>query len=244
MSPEPLPRPKATLLIPDGGVLATRVHYETLNDAMFLMRVTVLSSVICLASVVLLSLATANVDIKLGIMAITSYPKLLFSSTVWSSTSVFSAIQVAWFIAYCAFSHIIRLHFNTTDPPRDWDDRNGEWSVVELDVRISPKSALAHSSQQTRTRTRRVHFEPQVSVGNHESIELAEIRADAPSLSGSYSDDVDIDYSLAKQVSDQWKLCVSPSVHSTTESKRADIALLTPDTDYLVWKAIQKRKAL
>ncbi|KAJ1721777.1 hypothetical protein LPJ53_003730 [Coemansia erecta] len=83
MAPDSLPRPKATLLIPDGGVLATRVHYETLNDAMFLMRVTVLSSVICLAIVVLLSLATANVDIKLGIMAITSYPKLLFSSVVW-----------------------------------------------------------------------------------------------------------------------------------------------------------------
>ncbi|KAJ2786889.1 hypothetical protein GGI15_001158 [Coemansia interrupta] len=244
MSPDSLPRPKATLLIPDGGVLATRVHYETLNDAMFLMRVTVLSSVICLATVVLLSLATANVDIKLGVMALTSYPKLLFSSVVWSSTSVFSAIQVAWFIAYCAFSHIIRLHFNTTDPPRDWDDRNGEWSVVELDVRISPKPAPTHSSQQIQTRTRRVHFESQVSIGNRESIELAEIRADTRSLSGSYSDEADTEHSLSKLVSDQWKLCVLPSVHGAIASRQADVTLLTPDTDYLAWKSIQKRKIL
>ncbi|KAJ2547408.1 hypothetical protein IWW35_004623, partial [Coemansia sp. RSA 1878] len=76
-----LRRPRATLLIPDGGVVATRVHYETLNDAMFLVRVTALAAVLCLASVVLLSLTTANVDLKLGIMAITSYPRLLFSST-------------------------------------------------------------------------------------------------------------------------------------------------------------------
>ncbi|KAJ2683265.1 hypothetical protein H4R19_007016, partial [Coemansia spiralis] len=128
-----LPHPRATLLIPDGSVIATRVHYETLNDAMFLLRAAALASVLCLASVVLLSLATANVDIKLGFMAITTYPRLLFSSTVWTSTSVFSAILVAWFAVFCIFCHIIRLHFNTTDPPRDWDDRNGEWSVVELD---------------------------------------------------------------------------------------------------------------
>ncbi|KAJ1665447.1 hypothetical protein IW140_003416 [Coemansia sp. RSA 1813] len=138
-----LPLPRAKLLIPDGGVLATRVHYETLNDAMFLLRVTLLSSVLCLASVVLLSLTTANIDIKLGVRAITAYPKLLFSSVVWSSTSVFSAILVAWFMAYCVFSHIVRLHFNSTDPPRDWDDRNGEWSVVELDVRARPKPSPA-----------------------------------------------------------------------------------------------------
>ncbi|KAJ2656236.1 hypothetical protein IWW48_005145 [Coemansia sp. RSA 1200] len=134
-----LPRPRAKLLIPEGGVLATRVHYETLNDAMFLLRVTLLSSVLCVASAVLLSLATANVNIRLGIGAIAAYPKLLFASSVWSSTSVFSAILVAWFMVYCVFSHIVRLHFNSADPPRDWDDRNGEWSVVELDVRPRPK---------------------------------------------------------------------------------------------------------
>ncbi|KAJ2688110.1 hypothetical protein IWW39_002453 [Coemansia spiralis] len=139
-APPVLPQPLATLLIPDGGALATRVHYETLNDAVFLIRAMTLSAGVCLVTVVLLSLTTANVDIKLGIQAITTYPRLLFSSPVWSSTSVFSAIQVVWFMAYCVFSHIIRLHFNVADPPRDWDDRNGEWSLIELDVRTTPKS--------------------------------------------------------------------------------------------------------
>ncbi|ORX74163.1 hypothetical protein DL89DRAFT_289782 [Linderina pennispora] len=134
-----LSKPTATLLTPDGGVLATRVHYETLNDALFLLKATLFASVLCLLAFVILSLASANVDIRLGMLAVTTYPKLLFSSPVWSSTSVFAAIQVVWFLVYCLFSHIIRLHFNTADPPRDWDDRNGEWCVVELDVRLGNK---------------------------------------------------------------------------------------------------------
>ncbi|KAJ2857959.1 hypothetical protein GGI22_003401 [Coemansia erecta] len=184
-----LPRPRAKLLIPDGGVLATRVHYETLNDAMFLLRVTLASSVLCLASVVLLSLTTANIDIKLGIRAIRAYPKLLFSSAVWSSTSVFSAILVAWFGVYCIFSHIVRLHFNSTDPPRDWDDRNGEWSVVELDVRPRPKPAPAAPG---RPRT----------------------HAALPMHEGSDADSAAL-YALA--AADQWKLGVLPAASPCAE---------------------------
>ncbi|KAJ2161830.1 hypothetical protein GGF46_001138 [Coemansia sp. RSA 552] len=134
-----LARPRARLLFADGGAVATRVHYETLNDAMFLVRVTGLAAVLSLASVVLLSLATANVDLALGIQAVAAYPRLVFSAAVWTSTSVFSAILVAWFVVFCVLSHVMRLHFNTTDPPRDWDDRNGAWSVVELDVRTRAK---------------------------------------------------------------------------------------------------------
>ncbi|KAI9500218.1 hypothetical protein GGI25_005220 [Coemansia spiralis] len=215
-----LPRPRATLLIPDGGVLATRVHYETLNDAMFLLRVTLLSSVLCLASVVLLSLATANVDIKLGIKAITSYPKLLFSSTVWSSTSIFSAILVGWFMVYCIFSHIIRLHFNTTDPPRDWDDRNGEWSVVELDVRARPKQSL-------------------VSIRGNREADGTEDGPESPSLlPGCVEEDPTMLQTLS--ASDQWKLGVLPATKPSSNRAMAEISLLTPDQDYLAWYAKHK----
>ncbi|KAJ2818825.1 hypothetical protein FBU31_005743 [Coemansia sp. 'formosensis'] len=208
-----LPQPRATLLIPDGGALATRVHYETLNDAVFLIRAMALSSGVCLVTVVLLSLTTANVDIKLGIQAITTYPRLLFSSPVWSSTSVFSAIQVVWFMAYCVFSHIIRLHFNVADPPRDWDDRNGEWSLIELDVQTAPKSDPAQSGAAGSSR---------ISAG----------------------DDISDTTLLAtpKSASEQWKLCVLPTAHAAPGPRQAEIALLTPDPDYMAWKAAYKRK--
>ncbi|KAJ1865925.1 hypothetical protein LPJ57_006037 [Coemansia sp. RSA 486] len=256
-----LPKPRATLLIPDGGVIATRVHYETLNDAMFLLRVTLLSSILCLACVVLLSLATANVDIKLGIMAITSYPKLLFASSVWSSTSVFSAIQVVWFMAYCAFSHLIRLHFNTTDPPRDWDDRNGEWSVVELDVRIVPKPSMPQSTgpmQQTRSQTgtlssRHDHMQPQARTVRFASSELADASEtdDDSSMLPMFDSSCkssNMDAVSSKSACDQWKLCVLPNAKSTTQTQTqakttsADITLLTPDTDYALWLSKQKQK--
>ncbi|KAJ2491803.1 hypothetical protein IWW37_002002 [Coemansia sp. RSA 2050] len=212
--PPVLPQPQATLLIPDGGALATRVHYETLNDAVFLIRAMALSSGVCLVTVVLLSLTTANVDIKLGIQAITTYPRLLFSSPVWSSTSVFSAIQVVWFIAYCAFSHIIRLHFNVADPPRDWDDRNGEWSLIELDVRTAPKSDPT----------------PQLSGSSSSRISTSDKMSDAALLAA------------PKSASDQWKLCVLPTSHAAPGPRQAEIALLTPDPDYLAWIAAYKRK--
>ncbi|KAJ1813603.1 hypothetical protein LPJ56_003340 [Coemansia sp. RSA 2599] len=250
-------KPRATLLIPDGGVIATRVHYETLNDAMFLLRVTLLSSILCLACVVLLSLATANVDIKLGIMAITSYPKLLFSSSVWSSTSVFSAIQVVWFMAYCAFSHLIRLHFNTTDPPRDWDDRNGEWSVVELDVRIVPKPSLPQStvqmqpSAQSQTGTlssRHNHLQPPartVRFASIEPIDVAEGDDDSsmlPMLDNACRS-ANMDVLPSRSTYDQWKLCVLPAVKpGAAQTPSTNISLLTPDTDYAVWMAKQKHK--
>ncbi|KAJ2348006.1 hypothetical protein GGF43_004646 [Coemansia sp. RSA 2618] len=212
-----LPRPRATLLIPDGGVVATRVHYETLNDAMFLVRVTALASVLCLASVVLLSLTTANVDLKLGIMAITSYPRLLFSSTVWTSTSVFSAILVAWFVVFCVFCHVVRLHFNTTDPPRDWDDRNGEWSVIELDVRARPKPEAAQPAggSPASAHTQHVHFDEPTSLSPASTCGESDAASGAP---------VGL-----------WKLCVLPAKHT-------DVALLTPDGDYHAWRAGQKPK--
>lgn len=254
-----LPRPRATLLIPDGGVLATRVHYETLNDAMFLLRVTLLSSVLCLLTVVLLSLATANVDLKLGIMALPAYPKLIFSSPVWSSTSVFSAIQVAWFMAYCVFSHLIRIHFNTTDPPREWDDRNGEWSVIELDVRPSPKrhqdddeSEQLHLDHHS-TISRHVHFEtsPYVPASNphfqqqqqQQQNSDAEIVAEGHIPPPSTHEDDTIN--TVGPVSEQWRLCVSPTRHTGGDGPipvQADIALLTPDPDYLAWMAVNKQK--
>ncbi|KAJ2455944.1 hypothetical protein GGF42_003328 [Coemansia sp. RSA 2424] len=212
-----LPQPRATLLIPDGGALATRVHYETLNDAVFLIRAMALSSGVCLVTVVLLSLTTANVDIKLGIQAITTYPRLLFSSPVWSSTSVFSAIQVVWFMAYCVFSHIIRLHFNVADPPRDWDDRNGEWSLVELDVRAAPKS------------------DPTMSGPLVARMSSGDDMSDAAMLSHSET---------IMSASDQWKLCVLPTAHAAPGPRQAEIALLTPDPDYLAWNAAYKRKFL
>ncbi|KAJ2855645.1 hypothetical protein J3B02_002055 [Coemansia erecta] len=257
-SPNPLPKPRATLLIPDGGVIATRVHYETLNDAMFLLRVTLLSSILCLTCVVLLSLATANVDIKLGIMAITSYPKLLFSSTVWSSTSVFSAIQVVWFMAYCAFSHLIRLHFNTTDPPRDWDDRNGEWSVVELDVRIVPKLSLPQSTVQIQPQTQSQtgtlsssghnNLQPQartVRFAPTELLDASETDDDSSMLPmlGSSGRPANVDAILSKSTCDQWKLCVLPSIKSGIEQTLStNITLLTPDTDFAMWMAKEKHK--
>ncbi|KAJ2059895.1 hypothetical protein GGI17_004097 [Coemansia sp. S146] len=208
-----LPHPRATLLIPDGGALATRVHYETLNDAVFLIRAMALSSGVCLVTVILLSLTTANVDIKLGIQAITTYPRLLFSSPVWSSTSVFSAIQVVWFMAYCVFSHIIRLHFNVADPPRDWDDRNGEWSLIELDVRTAPKDDPAAQNGTASSR-----------------ISASDNMSDAMLLAP------------PKLASDQWKLCVLPTAHAAPGPRQAEIALLTPDPDYLAWNAAYKRK--
>ncbi|KAJ1730838.1 hypothetical protein LPJ61_002812, partial [Coemansia biformis] len=219
-------RPRATLLIPDGGVVATRVHYETLNDAMFLLRAAALASVLCLVSVVLLSLATANVDIKLGIMAFTSYPRLLFSSTVWTSTSVFSAILVAWFVVFCIFCHIIRLHFNTTDPPRDWDDRNGEWSVVELDVRMRPKP-------------------PPPSPGvRHTGSPLVRVRtAEAGDTVGAFGPPSPAASSCAEAEAascasaDRWKLCVQPASRTKAAGSRTEIVLLTPDRDYLAWRA-------
>ncbi|KAJ2721570.1 hypothetical protein GGI07_003861 [Coemansia sp. Benny D115] len=225
-APDTPPRPhlRATLLIPEGGVLATRVHYETLNDAMFLVRVTLLSSVLCLAAVILLSLATANVDIKLGIMAIASYPKLLFSSSVWSSTSVFSAIQVAWFMAYCAFSHLIRLHFNTTDPPRDWDDRNGEWSVIELDVRVAPKPEGLRSNTANVGTT---------SSGAATAAAVLEQDAVASASFGA----VGSAPCLSKSVADQWRLCVPPTPAAGAGAAQPDVTLLTPDLDYYHWKA-------
>ncbi|KAJ2747455.1 hypothetical protein GGI20_000444 [Coemansia sp. BCRC 34301] len=218
-----LARPRATLLIPDGGALATRVHYETLNDAVFLIRAMALSSGMCLITVVLLSLTTANVDIKLGIQAITTYPRLLFSSPVWSSTSVFSAIQVVWFMAYCVFSHIIRLHFNVADPPRDWDDRNGEWSLIELDVRAAPKSGdPAHSGTMT-------------GAASAVRMSASDDMSDAAMLSQS---------ATPKSASEQWKLCVLPTAHAAPGPGQAEITLLTPDPDYLEWSAAYKRKLL
>ncbi|KAJ1894276.1 hypothetical protein LPJ66_005283 [Kickxella alabastrina] len=247
-----LPRPCATLLIPDGGVLATRVHYETLNDAMFLLRVTLLSTVLCLVSVIMLSLATANVDIKLGIMAITSYPKLIFSSSVWSSTSVFSAIQVAWFMAYCAFSHIIRLHFNTTDPPRDWDDRNGAWSVVELDVRVISKPAMPRSIMHPPSAASLAHHRHLAAHGtsshSHVSLHAPEVADLEDGVSAvlpiglSSRSGASTTLPLPKSASDQWKLCVQPTQHTGAAGIQADITLLTPDQDYLAWRARHKRK--
>ncbi|KAJ2659167.1 hypothetical protein IW148_004362 [Coemansia sp. RSA 1199] len=212
-----LRRPRATLLIPDGGVVATRVHYETLNDAMFLVRVTALAAVLCLASVVLLSLTTANVDLKLGIMAITSYPRLLFSSTVWTSTSVFSAILVAWFVVFCVFCHVVRLRFNTTDPPRDWDDRNGEWSVVELDVRARPKPEAAQPAGASPASAQQSRF------GGPELPEAASTCSESDAASG------------ASTPAGLWKLCVLPA-------RSAKVSLLTPDCDYHAWRANQRPK--
>ncbi|KAJ2767918.1 hypothetical protein IWQ56_003142 [Coemansia nantahalensis] len=217
-----LPHPRATLLIPDGGVIATRVHYETLNDAMFLLRAAALASVLCLATVVLLSLATANVDIKLGFLAIMSYPRLLFSSAVWTSTSVFSAILVAWFVVFCIFCHIIRLHFNTTDPPRDWDDRNGEWSVVELDVRAGAKAS-----------------QPAAVGARHAGGLLA--RARVPGAAGPPSSDAssccDTEAVLDVPHADQWKLGVLPASRTKGIAPYTQIALLTPDRDFIAWRA-------
>ncbi|KAJ2890714.1 hypothetical protein GGI21_006081 [Coemansia aciculifera] len=216
-----LPQPRATLLIPDGGALATRVHYETLNDAVFLIRAMALSTGMCLITVVLLSLTTANVDIKLGIQAITTYPRLLFSSPVWSSTSVFSAIQVVWFMAYCVFSHIIRLHFNVSDPPRDWDDRNGEWSLIELDVRAAPKSDPTMLPSGSRLST-------------SAAAAAADDMSDAPAMLSQSTG--------RRSVAEQWKLCVLPTAHAAPGPRQAEIALLTPDPDYLAWTAAYKRK--
>ncbi|KAJ2453657.1 hypothetical protein EV183_002061 [Coemansia sp. RSA 2336] len=214
-----LRRPRATLLIPDGGVIATRVHYETLNDAMFLVRVTALAAVLCLASVVLLSLTTANVDLRLGIMAITSYPRLLFSSAVWTSTSVFSAILVAWFVVFCVFCHVVRLHFNTTDPPRDWDDRNGEWSVVELDVRTRPKQPAEQTGSPDSLQSQQQYFAGTSSPP-------------APSAASACSDS---DTASLLAPTQQWKLCVLPA-------QAGEVALLTLDKDYQAWRANQKPK--
>ncbi|KAJ2613334.1 hypothetical protein H4S08_002267 [Coemansia sp. RSA 1365] len=228
-----LGRPRATLLTADGGVVATRVHYETLNDAMFLVRATVLAALVCLAAVVLLSLATANVDLKLGFMTVTAYPRLLFSSAVWTSTSVFSAILVAWFVVYCVFCHVVRLHFNTTDPPRDWDDRNGEWSVVELDVRTHQKplptspegrDVAAQHSEDVRAPgtavddlTTSSSSSPPSTCGETETISCAGLSA-----------------------SDLWKLCVQPAAQTDAAAPRTEIALLTPDKDYQCWRASQR----
>ncbi|KAJ2851520.1 hypothetical protein IWW36_001004 [Coemansia brasiliensis] len=214
-----LRRPRATLLIPDGGVIATRVHYETLNDAMFLVRVTALAGVLCLASVVLLSLTTANVDLRLGIMAITSYPRLLFSSAVWTSTSVFSAILVAWFVVFCVFCHVVRLHFNTTDPPRDWDDRNGEWSVVELDVRTRPKQPTEQMNSPDSLQSQPPYFAGASSPP-------------APSAASACSD---CDAASSLMPTQQWKLCVLPA-------QVGEVALLTLDRDYQAWRVNQKSK--
>ncbi|KAJ1834006.1 hypothetical protein LPJ63_002293 [Coemansia sp. RSA 2711] len=207
-----LARPRATLLIPDGGVIATRVHYETLNDAMFLVRVTAVASVVCLAAVVLLSLTTANVDLKLGIMAMTSYPRLLFSSAVWTTTSVFSAILVAWFVVFCVFCHVVRLHFNTTDPPRDWDDRNGEWTVVELDVRAQPKPLGSPDS--AHSQAARFNDAADPALASSAASTCGESKAASAGL---------------------WRLCVQPA-------QRGGVALLTPDGDYDAWLTRQQAK--
>ncbi|KAJ2778693.1 hypothetical protein H4R18_004444 [Coemansia javaensis] len=230
---ERLPRPRATLLVADGGVVATRVHYETLNDAMFLLRATALAAVVCLAAVVVLSLATANVDLRLGMMAVAAYPRLLFSSVVWTSSSVFSAILVAWFVVFCVFCHIVRLHFNTTDPPREWDDRNGEWSVVELDVRPRPKpsghvrpaAALAPDS------------DDDSSTGNN----IVTFALGPSSSSSSSSSASTCGAAEASAPLDQWQLCVLPASRLRAGAMRAEIALLTPDRDYLAWRASQKQ---
>ncbi|KAI8325665.1 hypothetical protein GQ54DRAFT_295259 [Martensiomyces pterosporus] len=271
-----LPQPRATLLTPDGGVLATRVHYETLNDAVFLAKATLLSSAVCLLSFILLSLASANVDIKLGVLAITSYPKLLFSSSVWSSTSVFAAIQVVWFLAYCLFSHIIRLHFNATDPPRDWDDRNGEWSVVELDVRANAKpSSPAASEAQRRANSAYNVLRQRHSADSHRpappvvgspaaqpsvvtefiaephnsSVNLVwpnslrhppSIPLPSTILGECYESEAAL--RTFRSASDEWKLCVQPTADTTATGMLAAISLLTPDPDYIAWKARRKQK--
>ncbi|PIA15836.1 hypothetical protein COEREDRAFT_15906 [Coemansia reversa NRRL 1564] len=231
-----LERPRATLLTADGGVVATRVHYETLNDAMFLVRATVLAAVVCLAAVVLLSLATANVDLKLGFMAVTTYPRLLFSSAVWTSTSVFSAILVAWFVVYCVFCHVVRLHFNTTDPPRDWDDRNGEWSVVELDVRTHQKPPPTSSEGRG------------VAAQHSEDVQAAGTAADglttpSPSLSPpSTCGETETISCAGPSASDLWKLCVQPMSQTNGAAPKTEIALLTPDKDYQCWRASQRSR--
>ncbi|KAJ2084109.1 hypothetical protein H4R24_000318 [Coemansia sp. RSA 988] len=232
-----LGRPRATLLTADGGVVATRVHYETLNDAMFLVRATVLSAVVCLAAVVLLSLATANVDLKLGIMAMTAYPRLLFSSAVWTSTSVFSAILVAWFVVYCVFCHVVRLHFNTTDPPRDWDDRNGEWSVVELDVRAHPKPLQA--SPAGLSAAARYEEVGQASGAVDEGLATSSPSSSPASTCG----ETEATSCAGPSASDMWKLCVQPAGQTSGATPRTEIAVLTPDRDYQCWRASQRSRA-
>ncbi|KAK9700344.1 hypothetical protein K7432_012236 [Basidiobolus ranarum] len=104
-SPERIP--SFLLMQVDGDISVVRIHFETSNDSIILLKATLL--ITCLLVLVLFLYVVITQDI---------IPKLKHPSSFLSFINfrtVVSFVMILWFIAFCLLSHLVRLNFDV--PP-------------------------------------------------------------------------------------------------------------------------------
>ncbi|ORX91849.1 hypothetical protein K493DRAFT_355159 [Basidiobolus meristosporus CBS 931.73] len=96
--------PSLSLMPVDGDMNVVRVHFETSNDSVVMLKTTLL--ITCLLVIVWFLYAVISQDILPKLRQPTSFFSFLNFRTV------VPFVMVMWFIAFCLLSHLIHLNFD------------------------------------------------------------------------------------------------------------------------------------
>ncbi|ORY06306.1 hypothetical protein K493DRAFT_310637 [Basidiobolus meristosporus CBS 931.73] len=103
-STNPKKGPSFLLMQVDGDISIVRIHFETNNDSLILLKATLL--VTCLLLLILFLYVVITQDIIPLLRNPSSFLVLLNFRTV------VSFVMIIWFIAFCLLSHLVRLNFD------------------------------------------------------------------------------------------------------------------------------------
>ncbi|KAK9766577.1 hypothetical protein K7432_004235 [Basidiobolus ranarum] len=96
--------PTFCLMQADGDISVVRVHFETSNDSLIMLKAAILIS--CLVVLVLFLYFVITQDVIPIIRNPTSF--LIFLNF----RTIVSFVMVIWFIAFCLLSHLVRVNFD------------------------------------------------------------------------------------------------------------------------------------
>ncbi|KAJ1975606.1 hypothetical protein H4R35_003064 [Dimargaris xerosporica] len=106
-----------------------RVHYETSDDAIYLVKATLGCTILLAVVVLIFTLVTSDIT--------QLFQGPLVFSTLLSYRTIFSLLILVWYLAYLLFAHLIHTNFDS--PSERWrpDDVTGELHLWETEPQRS-----------------------------------------------------------------------------------------------------------